>query len=84
MSVDRLKPAFGFADPVPSISIPKGGWDHRQEDDAEDSQEVPEPGRGGVRSGRGARRVLIDRDQVEIRPCQPAPRQTGKLNRQFF
>ena len=25
MSVDRLKPAFGFADPAPAISVPKGG-----------------------------------------------------------
>ena len=23
--VDRLKPAFGFADPAPTISVPKGG-----------------------------------------------------------
>ena len=25
MSVDRLKPAFGFADPAPVISVPKEG-----------------------------------------------------------
>ena len=25
VSVDRLKPAFGFADPAPAISVPKGG-----------------------------------------------------------
>ena len=24
VSVDRLKPAFGFADPAPAISVPKG------------------------------------------------------------
>ena len=47
--------------------------------DAED-QEILEPGREGFRSGRKAQRVFIDRDQVEIRPCQPAPRETGKLN----
>ena len=25
VSVDRLKPAFGFADSAPAISVPKGG-----------------------------------------------------------
>ena len=25
VSVDRLKPAFGFADPAPAISVPGGG-----------------------------------------------------------
>ena len=25
VSVDRLKPAFGFADPAPGISVPTGG-----------------------------------------------------------
>ena len=62
---------------------PEGRRDHHPEVDVED-QEVPEPGRESFCSGREVGRVLIDRDQVEIRPCQPAPRETGKLNRQSF
>ena len=66
VSVDRLKPAFGFADPAPATSVPRGGRDHRPEDEAEEDDS--EPGCGSVRAEREARRVLIDRDQVEIRP----------------
>ena len=83
VSVDRLKPAFGFADPAPAISVPKGGGTivpktmPKTKKTLTPAAEVFCPGY----KGQG---VLTGRDQVEIRPCQPAPRKTGKLNRQFL
>ena len=87
--VDRLKPAFGFADPAPTISVPKGGGTTvlktmpKKKKTLNPAAEVFVPGAKSREFSSAVTRSRFGRDQVEVRPCQPAPRKTGKLNRQF-